>query len=68
MQFEEGHLQIIVQQINDMLLAAGYFRSRIPGISQFDKVYNYMYIYIDSRRNLLVDHRILLQYRHRIRG
>ncbi len=46
MQFEEGHLQQIVQQINDMLLAAGYFRSRIPGISQFDKVYIYShYIY-----------------------
>jgi len=27
-----------LQQINEMLLAAGYFRARISGIDNFDKV------------------------------
>ena len=34
----EKRNQQLMQQINDMLLAAGYFRARISGLDDFDKV------------------------------
>ena len=30
--------QLLMQEINEMLLAAGYFRARITGLDNFDKV------------------------------
>jgi hypothetical protein len=37
---KEKEYQKYIQQINDMLLAAGYFRARMAGITQFDKVFS----------------------------
>jgi len=35
---EDNESQSYYQQISDMLLSAGYFRARIPGITPFDKI------------------------------
>ena len=37
-QERERKNQQLMQQINEMLLAAGYFRARIAGLDNFDKV------------------------------
>eukprot|EP00826_Nyctotherus_ovalis_P031674 TRINITY_DN2537_c0_g1_i3.p1 TRINITY_DN2537_c0_g1~~TRINITY_DN2537_c0_g1_i3.p1 ORF type:complete len:316 (-),score=78.45 TRINITY_DN2537_c0_g1_i3:1096-2043(-) len=56
--------QQLMQQINDMLLAAGYFRARISGLDDFDKVV--WVAWIDIGRILLVDSRSELCYRYRV--
>lgn len=48
----ERRNQQLMQQINDMLLAAGYFRARISGLDDFDKVS--IALILDPWRVLLV--------------
>ena len=39
---EDEEQDIKLRECIDLLLAAGYFRARIKGLSPFDKVHNYL--------------------------
>lgn len=42
---EDEEQSIKLAEILELLLAAGYFRARIKGLSPFDKVQSHVYIY-----------------------